>query len=538
MLAAVSLIDWTIVVLSVVLVAVAGAYFARRQKSTEQYFVGGRSVPGWAAGLSLFASIISTITFLAYPEQGFAGDWTLMVPNFTLPLVIAFVCLTVLPFYRRYVRMSAYEYLERRFGYPARAYAALQFLLINVFRLSLVLLLSAKAIHTFTGWDTRQVILACGVITIVYTVLGGFEAVVWTDVLQSLILLSGGAVCVLILLFMPENGPLEILRTASQDSKFHMLDFSWDLQRPTFIVLVLYGIFGYSSLYVTNQDSVQRYLATPSERQATRGLWVGAVCCIATWSLFCLIGTLLYSYYKLHPGRLPAEIAAEKIKVFPYFVMSHFPKGAIGLVLAAMLAASMSTLSSLMNSMSLVTVCDFVGRVAHMTSDRRRLVTGKIVTCLWGTIGTLVALAMIGVERALQFTYDCTSILSGGLLGLFMLAFLVRRASAAGIYAGLAAGVLITAWGAMNQFARLGIPIPEAIWALRPPFHPWLVIACSNVGSFAVGLVVSLLAPADPQHRWTSLTLWDLRSGDVEREDLTGGEREGGAVPVGSELRK
>jgi solute:Na+ symporter, SSS family len=404
MIAAVSWIDWLIVALSVVFVAIAGTWFARRQKSSERYFIGARGIPGWAAGLSLFASIISTITFLAYPEQGYAGNWTLLLPGLMLPIVIAFVSFAIVPFYRRFIRMSAYEYLERRFGYPVRVYAAGQFLLLNLFRFALVLFLSAKAIHTFTGWNVQKLILICGVVTVIYTVSGGFEAVVWTDVLQSFIMLGGGIACVIVLLLAPDGGPTQALQIAWAAGKFRLADLSWDLHAPTIFVTISYGLFTYGGLYITNQDSVQRYLATPTTRQARRGLWFGALCCMGIWTLFMLVGTLLYSYYRLHPDQLPAAVAKDAIKVFPYFVMRHFPVGAIGLIIAAMMAASMSTLSSTINSMSLVTVCDFLRRPSRPLTDRQQLVLGRLVSMLWGVVGTLTGLSMIGIERALNFT--------------------------------------------------------------------------------------------------------------------------------------
>jgi solute:Na+ symporter, SSS family len=519
MLAAVSSVDWLILALSVVVVAFAGAWFARRQKSTERYFVGGRSVPGWAAGLSLFASSISTITFLAYPGQGYGGDWTLLLPGLMLPIVILFVSFAVLPFYRRFVHMSAYEYLEQRFGYPARAYAAFIYLALNLFRLSFVLFLSAKALHTLTDWDIKSIILVSGMITIAYTVAGGIDAVIWTDVLQSFIMLAGGIFCVVLVLFAPAGGPLNALHVAYEAGKFRLADLSLDLTRPTVLVMMCYGLFSFAGGYITTQDCVQRYLATPSTWEARRGLWLGTVSCIATWTLFTLVGSLLYSYYRLSPAQLPADIAKDQEQVFPHFIMTQFPKGAIGLVLAAMVAAAMSTLSAVMNSMSMVTVCDFLNRIRRFGSDRQQLVLGKLMTCLWGVIGTLTALSMVKVQQALEFSYVIGAILSGGLLGIFMLAFLVRRAHAMGVYIGLAAGTLVTAWGSLPQLVKLGLPVPESVIKhVGFPFHILLLIACSNIASFAIGYLASILLPDRTRRR--TLTLWDLRSPEPHGNDL------------------
>jgi solute:Na+ symporter, SSS family len=524
MIAAISWIDWLVLALSVLVVAFAGAWFARRQKSTERYFVGARSIPGWAAGLSLFASSISTITFVAYPGNGFGGDWTRLLPGLMLPIVILFVSLAILPFYRRFLHMSVYEYLEQRFGYPARAYAAILYLLVNLFRFSFVLFLTALAIHTMTGWDIKRIILISGVITIIYTVLGGFEAVVWTDVMQSFILLAGGLLCVILLLLASEGGPGQAIRTAWDAGKFHIADLSLDPTRPTILVMVCYGLFSSAGGYITTQDAVQRYLAPPTLRQARRGLWLGTISCVATWTLFTFIGTLLYSYYTAHMDQLPAHIWKEQDKVLPHFVMTRFPPGAIGLVLAAMVAASMSTLSAVINSMSMVTICDLHNRIRPTSSDHRQLILGKATTCLWGVIGTLTALSMIRVKTALDFSYTISSILSGGLLGVFMLAFLVRRAHTIGIYIALAAGILMTAWGSLGELGNAGLPLPEFLRKIPFPFHTYLLVACSNLASFAVGYVACLLVPDHAKREGPALTLWDLRSPKPHSDDLAGGD--------------
>ena len=202
-----SRLDWTLVAAYFAVFAAIGVWCARRQKSTEEYFVGGRAIPGWAAGLSLFATAISTATFLAYPGHAFAGDWTRLWPGLMLPLVTVFLALVVIPFYRRVVRMSAYEFLEERFGYPARAYAAFLFIVVNVFRTGFILFLTAAAIHTMTGWDIRWLIVGSGLITIACTLAGGIDAVIWTDVMQAIVLLGGGLLCAGLLLFSVDGGP-------------------------------------------------------------------------------------------------------------------------------------------------------------------------------------------------------------------------------------------------------------------------------------------------------------------------------------------
>lgn len=511
-------IDWIVVAAYLGLIALAGLWFARRQKSTEAYFVGSRSVPGWAVGLSLFGGAISTATFLAYPGHGYGGDWTRLLPGFTLPVAAAFITFLVIPFYRRVVRMSAYEYLEKRFGYGARAYAALLFILLNLFRTGFILFLAAKALHTMTDWDIRWIIIVSGVATIAYTVIGGIEAVIWTDVLQSIALFGGGLLCASLLLFTPEGGPGHVIRVASEAGKFKLADLSFDLSQPTIIVMMLFGLVSYAGNYTTFQDSVQRYLAVRSTREARKGVWLGAAACLTTWTLFMFVGTLLFAYYQIGPHQLPADIKADQEQVFPYFVMTSLPAGVVGLIVAAMCAAAMSSLDTSINSMPMVSIHDFYHRLRPATSDRHRLWLARGATCVWGLLGTAAGLSMIRVEKALDFSYDVASILGGGLFGLFLLAFFVRRAHALGVYVGLATGILVTAWGTLDkllinprieELTKLGHPVPTLLSTLDFPFHTYLVIVCSNIASFVIGYIACLVLPDISKRDPTGLTIWD-----------------------------
>ncbi|GMU20725.1 MAG: sodium:solute symporter [Phycisphaerae bacterium] len=517
-------LDWSVVGLYFLTVAAVGTWFARRQKSTEQYFVGGGRVPGWAAGLSLFASSISTATFLAYPGNGFGGDWTRQFPNFMLPVALILVSVAVIPFYRQVVRMSVYEYLEQRFGYPARAYAAGVYLLVNLFRMGLVLFLTGKALNAMTGWNTEAIILICGGITIAYTMFGGFEAVIWTDVMQCLILLTGGLLCAGVILASCDDGPWQALRVAYDANKFKLADVSLDLTQPTILVMALYGFFAPAGGYTTTQDTVQRYLAPSTTRAARRGLWLGCFSCMTTWMLFMFIGTMLWVYYRTHPGELPADIARDQDKVFPRFVMAHLPGGFVGLFVAAMLAAGMSTLSTQMNSLSMVSICDFWGRYRPTHADRHRLLLSKIATCLWGVGGTVSAISMIGVTKALDFSYVMYSLLAGGLFGIFMLAFLVRRAHAWGVYVGLLAGALVSLWGTVDELVKLGVPVPAFIRATPFPFHTLTVAAFSSFAAFTAGLLASLILPAGPGGSH-GLTFWDRPSAQPHRQELLTAQR-------------
>ncbi|MBN2578842.1 MAG: sodium:solute symporter [Pirellulales bacterium] len=501
-------IDWTILGVYFCIIVAVGFWIARRQRSADDYYVGGRTMPGWAAGLSLFATSISTATFLAYPAHGFGGDWTRLVPGLMLPVVAIYLVSLVIPFYRSVVRVSAYEYLERRFGYPARVYAAVIYILTQLFRMGFVLFLMAKAIHTMTGWDLRTIIVVCGLATVVYTTLGGVRAVIWTDVLQSLILFGGGLGCLAILLFRPEGGPGHVLQIAYHAGKFKIADLSLDPTRASILVMMLYGLVQYGDNYSTHQTCVQRYLSVPSLRQARQGVWLGNLSCVLTWTLFLLIGTLLCSFYTIHPDQLPAEVAADQTKVFPYFMATQLPVGLVGLFLTAMCAAAMSSLDSAMNSLSLTTVKDLVLKWRPIVSERGQLILAKAVSCGWGLAGTCAALSMIRVEKALDFSITVFSILAGGMFGMFLLGFFARRAHAMGVYVGLVAGAAVSLWAATGELADAGLPLPAMLANVTFPFHVFLTAACSNAVSFGVGYLASRILPNRSQRDPAGLTVW------------------------------
>ncbi|MBN2291972.1 MAG: sodium:solute symporter, partial [Pirellulales bacterium] len=507
---AVGVVDWTVLIVYLAAMASGGLWLARRQRSTEDYFVGGRNVPGWAAGLSLFATSISTATFLAYPGHGYGGDWALLVPGLMLPFVAVYTTMIVVPFYRSTVRVSAFEYLERRFGRLARFYAAIQYILFELFRMGFVLFLAAKAIHAMTGWNLVAIILVGGAVTIVYTTIGGVRAVIWTDVFQAITLFAGGLLCAGLLLFTPDGGPGRVFEIAHQADKFHLGEVSLDLTRPTVLVLVLYGLASYAMFSSLLQTGVQRYLSVPTTREAQRGIWIGAMSCVFTWTLFMLVGTLLYAYYQIYPSRLPPVVAEHQTEVFPYFIVTQLPQGLIGIFLAAMCAAGMSSLDSSMNALALTTLQDLAGRFTARLSRQANLRLAMATSVFWGVLGTGVALSMMRVESALEFSYVVISILGGGLLGMFLLAIFVRRAHALGVYIGLAAGILVTLWATLDKLLGLGLPLPE-VFRGSFPLHVYLTGPIANAIAFLVGYAASLVLPDVSRRETSGLTYWSMR---------------------------
>jgi SSS family solute:Na+ symporter len=278
--------DYVVIALYLLSVAGIGLWVARRKKrTTEEYFLANRSMPFWAVGFSIVGTVISSVSFVALPGATFASDWWLIVPNLMVPFVLVFVILFIVPLYRRVVRMSSYEYLEKRFGFLARLYGATGFLLLRVVDLGFTLLLTGIAVEVIMGWDIRWVILGIGFFTILYTIVGGIEAVIWSDVLQGCVLTTGALTILLMVLFVPEGGPTAVIATAYHADKFSLGDFrlSWQSlfgDRPVFWILAISGLMHFGRSYATEPNMVQRYLVARSDRDARRGVLVGALACV------------------------------------------------------------------------------------------------------------------------------------------------------------------------------------------------------------------------------------------------------------------
>ncbi len=487
-------------------VILIGLRFSRRQTSTEAYFVARRSVPGWAMGISLFATLISSVTFVAYPGSAYAGDWSLLVPGIMVVLVLALVGSVIIPFYRRAVGMSAYEYFGRRFGRLARGYAALAFSLGHFSKMGFVFYLLALTIDRMTGWGVDALILLVGAVTIFYTLIGGLEAVIWNDVLQGAVLWLGIFVCLGFLLFLPPGGPAAVLELAWDHGKMSLGDASWDLHRPTIFVLAIYGFFWYLQKYAADQTVVQRYLVASSDRSALRGVALGAVLCLPVWTLFMLIGSCTWAFYRLTGETLPATITKAD-QVFPHFLTTHIPPGLAGVFVASLLAAAMSTLSSDLNCLAVVGVEDFYRMLRPDASDRRRLRVGRWIVGMCGAVAIAMALILARSQgSALSLWYTISAIVAGGLAGLFLLAFLSARAHARGVWVGMLATVLFTAWATLTYGEERVLDLGS--W--NYPWHEYTIGAVGHLVLLAVGYLASLLLPAGrpAEEPLVRMTLW------------------------------
>jgi SSS family solute:Na+ symporter len=495
-------LDFAVILIYLVGMAMFGLWFARRQTSTERYFVAQRSVPGWAMGMSLFATLISSVTFIAYPGSAYQGNWTELVPGLMVLPILGLVILVLIPFYRRIVGMSAYEYFGKRFGYRARAFGSFAFALGHFSKLAFVFYLVALTVHSMTGWDMYLVTIVMGVVTIFYTYLGGIEAVIWTDVIQGFICFAGILICLGFLLWLPPGGPSAALQTAWDNGKFSLGSFDLDLTKKGFWVMSLYGLFWFMQKYTADQTVVQRYLVTKTDGQAVKGATLGALLCVPVWTLFMLIGSLLWSFYRLTGETLPGHITKAD-QVFPWFLSTHIPAGFAGIFMASLFAAAMSTLASDLNCLALIGVQDFYAKLKRGTTDQQRLRLGKWLVALAGVGSTIMALILAAyTENALSLYFTFTSILSGGLFGLFFLAFFCPRANPRGVWTGIIACLCFTGYATLTQgkdklldLGTLNFQLPGVMIGVIG--HLVLII---------IGYLVSLCFPPPPTGR--ELTLW------------------------------
>jgi SSS family solute:Na+ symporter len=506
-------VDLVVVAGYLTFMAGLGIWFSRRQTSTESYFVAKRSIPFWAMGMSMLATMISSVTFVAYPGASYAKDWSLLVPGFLLLAILPFIAKVIIPFYREEVGMSAYEYFQKRFGRPARVYAAIAFSLAHFSKMGFVLYLMALTITSMTGWNIVTVIVAVAIVMVFYTVIGGIEAVVWSDVIQGFVMWIGIAVTLGYLLFLPTGGPSAVFAVAAQNGKFSLGDAAFQFTRPTIPVALLYGLFWYGQRYVADQTMVQRYLLAKSDKAAIRGVSMGALLCVPVWALFMLIGTCVWSFFKLSGEPIPTAITKAD-QMFPYFLSAHLPPGVLGLLLAALTGAAMTMLASDLNSLAMVLVEDFYRASRPASSDTERLRTARVIVVIVGLLNVVTALMLVQTKgSALSMWFAVSAIASGGLGGLFFLAFLTRRATRTSAWVGIACSSAFTVWAVLTKG---GNPLLN-LGSLNYPGDDLTIGACGNMILFVTGLAASMLTnPADVDERGT---FWHWRAMRHAREE-------------------
>jgi solute:Na+ symporter, SSS family len=487
---ALSWVDLAVLVLYLAAVVAMGLWLGRRNTSPDQFMTAGGRIPGWAVGLSIFGTYVSSISFLALPGRALGGDWNPFMFSVSIPLAAWIAVRWFVPFYRKTGEVSAYHHLELRFGAWARTYAVICYLLTQLARMGTILYLVALALAPLTGWSLLTIILLTGLVTVLYALVGGIEAVIWADVVQSLVLIGGALACAALLVWGMPGGPVQLFEIASDHNKFSLGSVAWNPAQATLWVVLLYGIFINLQNFGIDQNYVQRYATARSESQARKAVWLGGLLYVPVSALFLFIGTALFAYYFAQPDLLPEglDLGDTPDAIFPHFIRVGFPVGISGLVAAAIFAAAQSTLSTSINGSATLAFCDLYRRyVRPGAGPGESMLVLRLGTLGFGLAGTLMALAMIRVKSALDAWWELASIFSGGMLGLFLLGLVSRKAANPAALTGVLVGVLVILW--MSLSPRL----PEAWAAWRSPFHNFMIIVIGTLTILLVGLLVSRL---------------------------------------------
>lgn len=492
--------DWAVLCLYLAVVLGIGLFFSRRNTNTEEYFVGGRRFRGWVIGLSLVGTSISSITFLAYPADAFKTDWLRYLPNLALPLAMLVAAFVFLPFFRRGNMTSAYEFLEQRYGPSVRIYGAVAFLVAQLVRLAMILWLLSLLIQQVTDLTPTSAILIGGLFVGFYTVIGGIDAVIWTDVLQTVVLLLGGLLCLWVIIDALPGGLDQIREQAGAAGKFALAPWqdgepgatrwSLSLSDKTATMMLLIGLTNWLTEYSSNQNTVQRYCASRSTQEARRGLWVYLFTALPIWAFYMFLGTALWVFFQVFPDPqagaiLSGEARAETL--MPLFITDYLPAGLAGLVIAAALAAAMSSLDSSINSVTTVSVVDLYRRHWKPGRDDRHY-----LRVAWGIAMAVTGLMIAGAlwlhnadTRTLQDTSTIlVSLLGGGMLGLYLLGFFSRRGDARAAWCGIVCTLLFTTWTVLTNQGMLPA-------ALSAPFDLYYTGLIGNLILFAVGYLTA-----------------------------------------------
>jgi len=486
-------LDWIVIVVYLASMVGMGLYFYLREKrnSTSDFFVGGRRIPFWAAGLSLYAANTSSISFIAIPAKSFETNWQYLTNNLIAVVGLMFVSVYIVPLLRRLDLMSVFSYLETRFHPTIRMFASALCILMQIgSRMSVILFLPALAIATITGIDVVWSVLIMGGFTIVYTAMGGMKAVIWTDVVQVIVKMGGAIFAIGFIVWHLKGGFGEFAAIAAAEQKTHLLDFSFDLTKATvwgFIFLVLFDVV---LTFPKDQVLMQRTLSTKSDKEAGRSIWAFAAIMIPGGIIFYSIGTALFAYYKMHPERLDPLLPIDA--TFPLFIAAELPMGVTGMIIAGIFAAAMATLSSIMNSVATLASVDFYEKLAKNPTPKKSVLFAEVATVLTGLIGIAVALILsrFDIRSLFDVSIELAGLLGGGFAGAYTLGMFTRRANSPGVAIGVVCSILLTmiAW----WFSLV---------------HPYFYLAISIMLCIVIGYIASLFFPA-PTRSLDGLTIY------------------------------
>jgi len=506
------ILDLAIIAIYLVAMVLVGVYFSRKNNSSEQFTKASGRIPGWAIGLSIYATFLSSNTFLGVPGKAFGGNWNAFVFSLSMPLAAWVAAKYFVPFYRSTGEVSAYTNLEKRFGAWARTYAVVCFLLTQLARMGSIFFGISLTLQALTGYNMQMIMLVTGICIIIYTVMGGIEAVIWTEVVQGVLKTLGALLIVYLIVSNMPGGVSKIIEIGSRDDKFSLGSFTPDFTQATFWVVMLYGFFINLNNFGMDQNYVQRYHTASSAKEASKSIWLCVWIYVPASLLFFIIGSCLYAYYQVNPEMIEPiklQAAADRLgvgasaidisnlaatlqpadygdKVMPHFMVTMIPTGLVGLIVSAILSAAMSTISSGMNASATVFSEDIYKRYFKPNiNEKQNMRLLHVATVVFGLAGMIAGIAMIGVKSILDIWWQLSGIFAGGMLGLFLLGIISKKSGNLEAFAATIIGILVIVWMTVSYL------IPEEYAFLRNPLHANMVIVIGTLVIFLSGSILT-----------------------------------------------
>ena len=476
-------IDTIILVIYGLIMVGMGVYFLRKTKTSEEFMVAGMGIPAWAAGIAVMSAYTSSISYIAVPGKAFDENWHPLIFALTALPVTWFVTKYVIPHYRKHKIISVYKYLEEKIGDWGRVYASFSFVLFMVGRIAVILYLSSLLLTLFIDIDIRTMILIIGILTIAYTLMGGMEAVIWTDVIQSVIMIGGLLFSAYLLTVAVFSEPDFLIQNAFDANKFSLGDPDFSLSSRTIWVMIIYGVTENIRNLMADQNYTQKYSSVATEKKAKRSVWIAMLIYLPLTAIFLYIGTAMFAFYS-GSGHVLDPSIVKGDEVFPFFIATQLPVGMKGLIIAAILAASMSTVDSALNSSATVLYLDYYKKYFRPNaSEKSSIGFLRWTTVVWGIIGIAFSMLLINAKSALDIWWQISGIFGGGILGLFLLAiFNIKIKHWQGIVSVIFS-ILIIIWG---TFLR-DLP-PSYAW-LECTIDPIIIGAIATAGLVMLALV-------------------------------------------------
>lgn len=508
------ILDLVIIAIYLFAMVLVGIYFSRNNKNSEQFTKASGLIPGWAIGLSIYATFLSSNTFLGVPGKAFGGNWNAFVFSLSMPLAAWVASKYFVPFYRSSGEISAYTHLEHRFGAWARTYAVTCFLLTQLARMGSIFFGIALSLQALTGYSMQIIMLIMGICIIVYTVLGGIEAVIWTEVVQAVVKTFGALLILYLIITNMPGGVSKVIEIGKSADKFSLGSFSPDFVSSSFWVVLLYGFFINLNNFGMDQNYVQRYHTASSSKAASKSIWLCVWLYLPASLMFFVIGSCLYAYYEVNPDlietikhqvaveRLPVHASASEIislekslqpadygdKIMPHFMVNKIPVGLVGLIVSAILSAAMSTISSGMNSSATVFTVDIYKRYFKPDiTEKQNLFILHLSTVIFGLFGMGAGIAMIGVKSILDVWWELSGIFAAGMLGLFLLGIVSRQTKNHEALIATLIGIIIILWMTFSS------QLPEQYAFLRNSLNKNMIIVVGTLSIFMVGVILTKL---------------------------------------------